>query len=484
MSVLPKGWVTATLDDLCLFNPRHNLSIDRSTEVSFIPMPSVSDMLGTIEEHEIRQLGEVRQGYTHFQDGDVIFAKITPCMENGKIAVAEGLRNGLACGSTEFHVLRTKGAIAPKLLWYFLRQKSFRDDAERHMTGAVGQRRVPAQYMKNIEFSLPPLAEQRRIVAELDSLFARTRRARAELARIPSLVEHYKQAILAAAFRGDLTADWRSTHSADITPTLTEHNIKTINGNDLTQLPPGWAWVTADELCEIKTGIALGKKRSAGTELIELPYLRVANVQRGWLDLNEVKTTFVTTAEAERLYLRPGDILMNEGGDRDKLGRGWVWDGQIEPCIHQNHVFRLRLNAKEMSPYYVSYFANELGKDFFLQQGKQTTNLASISLTKLSSLPIPLAPLEEMNLIVERIESAIHSLAKVEAETRKAIHLLDHLDQANLAKAFRGELVPQDPNDEPASALLERIRTEQARQSQGKGKNRQLSLSFLTSEGM
>ncbi len=361
-------------------------------------------------------------------------------------------------------VIKPESGINPYFLSYQfsspLTQSWLLDNAK-----GTAQKGIYLNKLGTCEIILPPLAEQRRIVAKLDSLFARTRRARAELARIPPLVEHYKQAILAAAFRGDLTKEWRYNHSDDITSFIAAHEIKTINDNALTQLPSGWAWVTASDLCEIKTGIALGKQRSAETKLLELPYLRVANVQRGWLDLNEVKTTFVTEAEAERLYLRPGDILMNEGGDRDKLGRGWVWDGQIEPCIHQNHVFRLRLKLKEMSPYYVSYFANELGKDFFLQQGKQTTNLASISLTKLSSLPIPLAPLEEMNLIVERIESALQSLTKVEAETRTAIHLLDHLDQANLAKAFRGELVPQDPHDEPASVLLERIRSERAGQS-------------------
>ncbi|MBU6230765.1 MAG: restriction endonuclease subunit S, partial [Cyanobacteria bacterium REEB459] len=216
MSELPKGWAEATLERLCSFNPRHDSLIDRQIEISFVPMPAVCDQEGIILPHENRFLEEIWKGYTHFQDNDVIFAKITPCMENGKIALASGLRNGLACGSTEFHVLRSLGVVLPEYLWRFIRQLDFRKEAERHMTGAVGQRRVPVQFLKETTIPFPPLNEQRRLVAKLDSLFTRSRRAREELGRVPGLVQRYKQAVLAAAFRGDLTADWRKENYSDL----------------------------------------------------------------------------------------------------------------------------------------------------------------------------------------------------------------------------------------------------------------------------
>ena len=243
---------------------------------------------------------------------------------------------------------------------------------------------------------------------------------------------------------------------------------------ELSPLPDTWIWALTGDLCNIKSGVALGKKRSLGTELIELPYLRVANVQKGWLDLSEIKTVLVTQKEAESLYLQSGDILMNEGGDRDKLGRGHVWNSQVENCIHQNHVFRLRLKSQKISPFYISYYNNELGQQYFIGQGKQTTNLASISMSKLSRFPIPVAPPEEMQVILQLIEKELKKIEILRQEVSKAYKFLDRLEQSTLAKAFRGEIVPQDPNDEPASILLERIQKE--RENQQTPKKRQLSL--------
>lgn len=125
MSELPEGWVQVPLGELCDLNPKHSKDLDRSTLVSFVPMPAVSDELGIVMEHEHRKLEEVWKGYTHFQEGDVIFAKITPCMENGKIAVARGLRNGIACGSTEFFVFRCPEGFSNQLLWYFFSAEEF-----------------------------------------------------------------------------------------------------------------------------------------------------------------------------------------------------------------------------------------------------------------------------------------------------------------------------------------------------------------------
>ena len=209
MSELPSGWTMARLGTVCEVNPTEPGPPDRSSAVSFIPMPAVCEHQGVILRHDTRRFADVAKGYTRFREGDVIFAKITPCMENGKSAVARGLHNGIACGSTEFHVLRPGGGVLAEYVWRFLRQESFRIDAQRHMTGAVGQRRVPVKYIKDAVVPIPPLPEQSRIIAKLDRLFANSKRAREELARIPRLVERYKHAILAAAFRGELTTKWR-----------------------------------------------------------------------------------------------------------------------------------------------------------------------------------------------------------------------------------------------------------------------------------
>jgi type I restriction enzyme S subunit len=299
--------------------------------------------------------------------------------------------------------------------------------------------------IEDIIVPLPPLAEQRRIVAKLNALTVRLARARAELDRVPVLAEKIRRTVLSRAFSGELTVGFRGE---------AESHKETCRAQ--------WSMRELGQISEIQGGIQVGKQRSAGQFLIETPYLRVANVQRGWLKLDEIKTLAVTPDERQRLALRQGDILMNEGGDRDKLGRGWVWQGQVQDCIHQNHVFRIRLLDRDFPPEFVSHYANEFGQQYFIDQGTQTTNLASISKRKVAALPIPVPPVSEAKEIVRLIEAAFTRADRLEAEAERAQALLDRLEAALFAKAFRGELIQQDPNDEPAQTLLDRIRSERA----------------------
>jgi|GEM_PF-641215 len=300
--------------------------------------------------------------------------------------------------------------------------------------------------LKSYPLRIAPSLEQRRIVEKLDILTGRTDRAHDELSRIPELVAKYKSCFLRLAFTGQLTSDFRGEHSR--------------KGTGVENIPDSWAVKPLGEISEIQGGVQVGKKRSSSTDLVEVPYLRVANVQRGWLDLEEIKTIGVTPQEKERLLLRMGDILMNEGGDRDKLGRGWVWNNQIADCIHQNHVFRIRLKDSSLPPEFVSHYANEMGQQYFVDQGTQTTNLASISKRKLAALPVPVPPSDEAVEIVNRIDAAFAWLERISSEQAAASKLLPELDAAILSKAFRGELARQNPDDEPASRILARVSVE------------------------
>ncbi len=156
------------LKDICEINPR-TLNIGDDTEVSFIPMPSVSED-GKIDTSDIRTYADVKKGYTTFKENDVLFAKITPCMENGKGAVACGLKNGYGCGSSEFHVLRATELVIPEWLYYLTARESFRKEAEKHMTGSAGQRRVPRQYLENYTVNIPLLSQQEQQVQILSRL--------------------------------------------------------------------------------------------------------------------------------------------------------------------------------------------------------------------------------------------------------------------------------------------------------------------------
>ncbi len=185
-------------------------------------------------------------------------------------------------------------------------------------------------------------------------------------------------------------------------------------------LPAGWCWATLGEIADLKGGLTKGKRRREGDRLRPVPYLRVANVQRGYLVLDEMKLIEATEEEIEELRLRAGDVLFNEGGDRDKLGRGWVWQDALPECIHQNHVFRARLRDPRVEPKFVSWYANSEGAAYFNDQGKQTTNLASINLTRLSEFPLPLAPPAEQTRLVAEIESQFTRLDAACAALRRA----------------------------------------------------------------
>ena len=207
----------------------------------------------------------------------------------------------------------------------------------------------------------------------------------------------------------------------------------------------------------MKGGVTKDSKREADPDYVEYPYLRVANVQRGFLDLSVVTTIRADRHKAEKLVLHHGDILFNEGGDRDKLGRGWVWEDQIENCIHQNHVFRARLTNGGFDPYFISMHANTWGQRWFETHGKQTTNLASINLTTLKSFPVPAPSLDEQRAVVAELQSIIRSEDRLRTDIDQAMRHSKTLRRSILAMAFSGQLVPPDPHGEPASVLLERI---------------------------
>jgi len=214
---LPKGWVETTFPHVALLNPKS--SLDDDTEVAFVPMPHVPTNFSDTLRFEKKLWRDVKRGFTHFRNDDVIFAKITPCFENGKAAIVTGLPNAHGAGSTEFYVLRP--VIVPSaLLFYWVKTAAFLKTAEAHMTGTVGQKRVPKTFVESHPFPLPPLNEQKRIVAKLDAIMPRIDSVKERLEKIPAILKRFRQSVLTAAVTGKLTEKWRGEHpeteSADI----------------------------------------------------------------------------------------------------------------------------------------------------------------------------------------------------------------------------------------------------------------------------
>lgn len=357
-----------------------------------------------------------------------------------------------------FRVVPDCDRVDPSFLYYLLRCV-IRDLAEgEHLHGSTMKHINRGPFLAH-PVSVPSILEQRRIVARIEEMAERIQRATGALAPTSSLSASLERSILVSAFQGELTADWRQTHPMETglsllnevfayfslqatrpsgrrRPVVPQKDL--LAGGPIENLPASWAWTTLRSVTEIRGGIQKGKTRSGDEQLVDVPYLRVANVQRGYLDLSEVTTLPATADEIAELRLQVGDVLFNEGGDRDKLGRGWVWQGEIETCIHQNHVFRARPAPGLVHPKLLSWYANTFGQDFFFQSGKQTTGLASISMSVLGSLPVPLMPVAEQTLLVQRIEERLGRVRGLRVQTATLSSAFDRIERSILSAAFSG----------------------------------------------
>ncbi len=439
MKELPQGWTLASIGDVTGGAEQHHLRPEE--QFDYIDISSIDRELKKIVNPQ-RLTGDKAPSRARqvVKAGDVLVSMTRPNL-NAVALVTHEWDGQIA--STGFDVLRP---IEIESRWLFNLVKT--DDFIAAMSARVQGALYPAVRPRDIRgyvIPLAPLNEQKRIADSLDALLTRVDACRERLDRVPQILKRFRQAVLAAATSGALTEGWRSTDSLE------------------------WRLYVLADIADIQGGVTKDSKKQQATDE-EVPYLRVANVQRGYLDLNEIKTIRIPSSKITSVLLEPGDILFNEGGDIDKLGRGWVWEGQISRCSFQNHVFRARLFDKSYQPKYISWWGNSRGVEYFLRQGKQTTNLASINKTMLSNLPISLPPPEEQQEIVRRVEALFVFADRLEARYTAARAQVENMTPALLAKAFRGELMPQDPNDEPASELLKRIKEQKTNQPEQKRK--------------
>jgi type I restriction enzyme S subunit len=207
--------------------------------------------------------------------------------------------------------------------------------------------------------------------------------------------------------------------------------LKSTSFPEIGEVPTHWDVKRLKFLGEVRSGIAKGKDH-AEKQTVMLPYLRVANVQDGYVDLNEVLEIEVGMKEVDRYLLKRGDVLMNEGGDNDKLGRGTVWEGQIEPCVHQNHVFAVRLNDVELAEWVARFTSTAAARSYFFLRSKQSTNLASINQSNVRELPVPMPPrAERLELLAELRRSS-------KATSDLSVHVSEHIDRL---REYRSSLI-------------------------------------------
>lgn len=215
----------------------------------------------------------------------------------------------------------------------------------------------------------------------------------------------------------------------------------------LPELPQGWRWEELGAVAEVVGGITKDGKNQGTPGFVEVPYLRVANVQRGRLDLSSVATILASPERASALALQEGDVLLNEGGDRDKLARGWVWEGQIEDCIHQNHVFRAR-PSDAVHPEWLAWCANTYGTRWAQRHGRQSVNLASISLRTIKTMPIPVPPSWIQDERLAQIRGIVESASRVRSQIDASLTRAAALRRSLFTAAFTGWLTDTDSDSD------------------------------------
>ncbi|MEL3928341.1 restriction endonuclease subunit S [Aeromonas enteropelogenes] len=453
---LPQGWSSCTLADIAAVNPK--TVADESLIAGFVPMSHVPTSYHGELLFDEKPWGEIKKSYTNFQDGDVIFAKVTPCFENGKAAIVDDLPNGIGAGSSEFYVLRPHCKdISQKLLFALIKTHAFMQEGTTNMTGAVGLRRVPKSFVETFPIALPPATEQKEITDRLDTLLAQVEATQARLARIPAIINQFRQSVLAAAVSGKLTEEWRGDSQYDSEG-----------------FPSSWSRKGLDDLGALARGKSKHRPRN-DPRLFgnEYPFIQTGEVaQSNGVIEGSTKWYSKFGLEQSRLFPKGTLCITIAANIADTAILG------IDACFPDSVVGFTPIPAVT-SALFVKYLI-DVNKNS-LEQFAPATAQKNINLKVLKSLSLPYPTIEEQTEIVRRVEQLFAYADTIELQAKAAKARVDKLTQAILAKAFRGELTADwraaNPDlisgDNSAVALLARIQAERASNG-GKKKKRTL----------
>ncbi|MFI4971037.1 MAG: restriction endonuclease subunit S [Hyphomicrobiales bacterium] len=482
---LPEAWVWTTLAEVGFRSPRNVAPVDHAA--SFVPMPSISAEYGVPIQHEVRSWGEIKKGYTHFAEGDVGVAKITPCFENGKSAVFRGLTGGIGSGTTELHVIRPV-LVNPDFILIFLKSPRFIEGGIPKMTGTAGQKRLPSEYFAGRPFPLPPLAEQARIVSKVGELMALCDQLEAAqkerelqrdalrsvslhrltstdvvaneatdvqffLKKSPRLItkpEHVgavRQSILDLAVQGRLvpqdprdeaavlwlrraTSPRPEVHGVRITRTAFQPET---NPTPWSPSAPGWLPVTLDDVASLVTSGSRGWAQFYSSE--GALFVRSQNVKYGRLLLDD--RVFVSPpkgSEGTRTSIAVGDLLVVITGDVGHVG---VWERDLGESYVSQHLALVKPISPDLSPWLLlCLMAPTSGRRQLrssIYGGKPGLNL-----TQVRSIGVPLPPLAEQRRIVAKVAELMAVCDELEAALAAAQY-----ERGRLLKAMLHDVLDQ-----------------------------------------
>lgn len=332
--------------------------------------------------------------------------------EQDVLMLWDGERSGLVghklsgVVSSTVSKLTTNGKIDSEFLYHHL---LFNFDWIQNRRTGTGVPHVPKDIGRILTLNYPADINLQKKIASILQAISQT------IAKTETLIEKYQQiklGLMHDLFTRGLGADGKLRPRREQEPELYQQT-------PIGWIPNEWKICELGNISDICSGVTLGAKKTPG-QTINVPYLRVANVQDGYLDLSDVKEIIVNKRTFENLLLQVGDVLMNEGGDFDKLGRGSVWQGEIDLCIHQNHVFRVRTNDHQLRHYFLAYWSQSAyGKKYFVLSSKQSTNLASINSTQLKKFPVALPSLNEQEGIEKRVDAINTKISTLNLEHNK-----------------------------------------------------------------
>ena len=438
------------LSEAVVVNPKVDRTLlDDDTLVSFVPMAAVGAADGSVDASTVRPYAEVKKGYTHFRNNDVLFAKVTPCMENGKMAVARKLHNGMGFGSTEFHVLRPRDGVDPHYVYHFVSSQTFRKEAARHMTGAVGLRRVPSAFLASAEIPLPSLAVQREIVAELEKQFSRLDDAVANLQRVKANLKRYKASILKAAVEGRLVETEASlarregrtyeTGEQLLQRILEARRVKSKGSSmlgvapplgEMPSIPEGWVWTSLGQCFRVAVGATPSRKEATYWNG-DVPWVSSGEVKLGRIRHTEEHISAAGLANSSTRINPAGSVMIGMIGQGRTRGQAAILD--IDAANNQNCA-AIWVSHTDVPPEFV--FNWLLSRYTETRSEGSGNNQQALNKRLVEQIPLPLPPLAEQVRIVVEVDRHLSIIREVEAEVDANHQRAQALRQSILQRSF------------------------------------------------
>ncbi len=420
---LPEGWCLKRLKHVSpeitvgvVVNP--STYFDDDGEIFFIRGVDVSwGRIETLKAKRISNESNRILAKSKLREGDIVSIRVG---YPGVSAVITKELDGANCAS--LLIIRKPVEISSQLLFYQLSSAFGRNQVKLLQQGAA-QEQINVSDIVNFAVACPPIDEAKTITSFLDH----------ETAKIDTLIEKQKQLIELLKEKRQAVISHAVTKGLNPDAPMKDSGVEWLG-----EVPAHWAVRRLKHAATLQSGIPKGADLT-GKLCISVPMLRVANVQDGYLDLEDVHLLDIEPDQLDRYLLKQGDVLMNEGGDNDKLGRGAVWSGEIQPCIHQNHVFAIRPENIE-SDWLDLLTRAAYAKFHFYRVAKQSTNLASISSSNIKETPMVIPPREERKEIIRYVGDQLHKLDKLEAACARQIELFQERRTALISAAVTGKI--------------------------------------------